>query len=374
MSASDFVLANPTAATRWCATPSLRETSLLYLCSALLFVTTIVAFANYGEAVHNFGDSPDYSEIASSIRHWDFSDLHAKQFWGYPYAMAAVSLLTRLSDQGSLLLLSFSASLASILLAYRLWGGWIAGFVAVLNFDWLQRSFLGGSEPLFVLLLFAFFWAVRKEKWASAALLASLATVTRPVGIFALAALATFLLKSRKFKELSLCLGIGLLVGTLYTLPFLTFSGDPSYGFHRYRTDWGSAAPIGLPFSALAFSFAHSHVPWTNVLLNCGWLALVLAGAIAMCRPGAHSYALERPIEFWFAVLYITFLLTYNSNKWALAEFPRFAIPVLPMVFTALDRWFPHDRRILWALGAVSPVLAAASALGIRNVAHALLK
>lgn len=131
---------------RWRRAPGFQLTLLLCLCTALVFVTTITFFTKYGEAVQSFGDSPDYIDIASAIRHWDFSDLHSKQFWGYPYAMAAVSLVTRLSDQGSLLLISFAASLASILLAYRLWGGWIAGFFAVLNFDWMQRSFLGGSE------------------------------------------------------------------------------------------------------------------------------------------------------------------------------------------------------------------------------------
>lgn len=374
MSAVSVVPGSDTPNNRWCETPSVRETSLLFLCSALLFVMTIAAFTKYGDAVRNFGDSPDYSQIASAIRQWDFRGLHAKQFWGYPYAMAAVSLVMRLSDQASLLLISIASSLASILLANRLWGGWIAAFFAVLNFDWMQRSFLGGSEPLFVFLLFTVFLLARKEKWVSAALLASLATVTRPVGIFALATIAAFLLKSRKFKELSLCLGVGLLVGTLYTLPFVTFSRDPLYGFHRYRADWESATPVGMPFSALAFSLAHSHVPWTNVLLNCGWLALVLAGAIAMSRPSIRSYASEYPIEFWFAVLYMAFLFTYNSEEWALAEFPRFAIPVLPMVFVVLSRWFPHDRRVLWILGVVSPVLAAASALGLRNVVHTLLR
>jgi hypothetical protein len=172
-----------------------------------------------------------------------------------------------------------------------------------------------------------------------------------------------------------LCAGIGLSVGSLYVLPFWIFFHDPLYEFHRYRTaDWGSKAPVGVPFSAIISSVSHAHVPWTNLVLTCGWLVLVLAGAIAMTLPSARSYALEHPIEFWFAVLYIAFLFTYNSNEWALAEFPRFAIPVLPMVFIALTRWLPHDRRILWALGVVSPVLAAASALGIRNVAHTLLR
>jgi len=71
-------------------------------------------------------------------------------------------------------------------IAYRLWGGWIARLFAILSFDWLQRSYMGGSEPFFVALLFGAFWAVRRERWALAALLASCATVVRPLGIFAL--------------------------------------------------------------------------------------------------------------------------------------------------------------------------------------------
>jgi len=37
----------------------------------------------------------------------------------------------------------------------NLWGARIAAFLAILNFDWLQVSLLGGAEPLFVLLLFS---------------------------------------------------------------------------------------------------------------------------------------------------------------------------------------------------------------------------
>src|SRR5439155_555688 len=156
---------------------------------------------------------------------------------------------------------------------------------AVLNFDWMQRSYLGGSEPLFIALLFASFLAVRRERWILAACFASLATVTRPVGILALVSIGIVLLIRREYKKFSLCTGIGLIVGMLYILPF-----------------------------------------WT-----------------------------------------------YTSAEWARAEFVRFAIPVLPIVFVALARWMPQDRRILWGLGVVSPILAAASVLGIRNVVHRLL-
>jgi hypothetical protein len=57
---------------------------------------------------------------------------------------------------------------------------------------------------------------------------------------------------------------------------------------------------------------------------------------------------------------------------WARGNFARFAIPIIPFVLLALGRWIPKDRRILWALAPVTAVLAASSAIGIRNVIHLL--
>jgi hypothetical protein len=49
-------------------------------------------------------------------------------------------------------------------------------------------------------------------------------------------------------------------------------------------------------------------------------------------------------------------------------NFIRFSIPALPFVFFAILPWLPKDRRVLWTLAVVAPVLAACSAIGIRNL------
>jgi hypothetical protein len=364
-----------TSWSRWGITPGFYEASILSLFTGILFVSTIAVFQKYSDAVTGFGDNAAYSSVASAIRAWDFRGIEVKQFWGFSYAIALVSRITSISVQNSLISVCVVSSLLSIALANKLWGGWVAALFAVLNFEWMQRSFLGGSEPLFVVLLFAFFLAARKQSWLIAGLLGSLATITRPVGLLAIAVLGFVLLKQRKYSEFSLCATVALIVGALYILPFWIFFHDPLYEFHQYKaSDWSSESPIGLPFGAIIPSLFHSDSPWTNVALNCGWLGLVLIGFIVLVSRRSQPYASQQPVEFWFCVAYVAFLFTYNSPKWALAEFPRFAIPVLPMMFIALDRWFPHDRRIFWALGIVSPVLAAASALGIRNVEHLLVK
>jgi hypothetical protein len=127
--------------------PSQAEVLALAVLTLLIFMISIgffTKFSNFFGVVDNSGDSLAYMNVAAAIRHWNFHGLFIKQFWGLPYAMAAISIVTRISDHWSLLLVCLSSSVVSVALAYRLWGGWVAGFFAVLNFDWMQRSCLGG--------------------------------------------------------------------------------------------------------------------------------------------------------------------------------------------------------------------------------------
>jgi hypothetical protein len=140
---------------RWKTPPSRRELLMLCVATCVIFVTLIASFRPYTAAVDNFGDSSAYMTLASAIRHWNFNSIVVKQFWGLPYAMAALSTVTGVSDRTALLAISIIASFIAVWLAGSLWDGWVAGFFAVLNFDWLQRCYLGDSEPLFVALLFA---------------------------------------------------------------------------------------------------------------------------------------------------------------------------------------------------------------------------
>lgn len=357
----------------WDCAPSLREVLLLVIATSVVFVATIRSFQDYHSTVSAFGDSDAYISVSTAIKNWSFGGLQIKQFWGYPYVMAALSKVTHASEQNSLLMVSWMCSFLSVALVFRLWGGWIAALFAVLNFDWMQRSYLGGSEPLFVALLFAAFWSVRKERWVLACCLASCATVTRPVGLFALFAIGIVLLIKREYKKLILSTASALAIGGLYLLPFWIYFGDPLYEFHRYQTaDWHSGSPVTWPFAVIVRSFLWNREPWTNVVLTLLWIVVVLIGLIAMARQDFRQHLREHPAEYMFVAIYIGFLFTYNSAEWARAEFVRFAIPVVPFVLLALSRWIPKDRRLLWAAAIVTPVLAAASALGVRNVIHML--
>lgn len=355
---------------KWTAEPSLREVLALWLVTCLVFVACVAALRNYLALVEDSGDCSAYMAVASAIRHWNFHGLMVKQFWGLPYAMAALSCLTGVSDRTALMLICFASSLASVAIAYHLWGGWVAGFFAVLSFDWMQRSYLGGSEPLFVALLFGTFLAVRRERWWLASLLASLATVVRPLGIFALLGIGLVLLWKRDYRRLVPAVAIGLVIGILYMLPLTKQFGDPLATVSSYHSqEWQGGWLFGFPFYAIVKGTLTEPAPWTNLILSFGWILLVLIAIVVMIRSARfRGYARSHLVEMLFLIPYLWCLYTYNYPHWARGNFARFAIPILPFVLIALDRWVPKDRRVLWVLAVVMSVLAAASALGVANV------
>lgn len=352
------------------AEPSLREILALWLLTCLTFVAVVATLNNYLALVENSGDCSAYMAIASAIRHWDFHSLTVKQFWGLPYAMAALSLTTGVSDRTALLLICFGSSFASVAIAYRLWGGWVAGFFTILNFDWMQRSYLGGSEPLFVALLFASFLAIRKQRWWLASLLASLATVVRPLGVFVLVGIGLLLLWNRDYRKLVPAVAIGLAIGVSYALPLAEQFRDPLATVHSYSSpEWQGGWLFGFPFYAIIKGTLTEAAPWTNLIVSFGWIFLVLiAVAVMIWSREFHKYARSHPVETLFLIPYIWCLYTYNYPHWARGNFERFSIPILPFVLIALNRWIPRDRRLLWALCVVTSLLAAASAVGLVNV------
>jgi hypothetical protein len=352
--------------------PSRIEVGALWLLTVVLFIIVLIQFQSYTFKVDNFGDNPAYLKAASAIQHWDFHDAEIKLFWGLPYVIAGFSWLP-LSPRSDLLLICLVSSLVSVLLVWDLWGPWIAGYFSVLSFRWIQVSVLGGNEPLFLVLVFSSFWASRKERWLLASVLAALATLVRPLGLFALVGIGVTLLYHRDYKKAFQCTALAAFIGALYLLPFWLYFHDPLYQFHLYQQrDWQSGPAIGLPFRAIALSLMHNREPWTNVIVTMAWVIFAFAGLCAMGSKSFRHYIRERRAECIFGFLYLLFIFSYNSVAWARAEFPRFVIPVVPLLLLALDRWLPKSRYVLYGLGIVSAVLGACSAVGIRNILPAL--
>jgi hypothetical protein len=105
---------------RWVIEPTLREVLLLVAFTACMFVVTLSLRRSFFFMVRNSGDAASYMEIASAIRHWNVQGMAIKAFWGLPYAMALVSTVTRISDLGAYLLISYIAGVSAVVLAWRL--------------------------------------------------------------------------------------------------------------------------------------------------------------------------------------------------------------------------------------------------------------
>lgn len=349
--------------------PRLREILLLCVTTWLIFFLIVVPLKGFLPAVDSFGDNPGYISAADAIQHWDFRNADTKHFWGLPYITAALSTVVPISTRTALLLICWSGNLATVALAYWLWGPWIAGFFAVLNFTWLQFSFLGGAEPLFMSLLLGSLVCSRHERWLAAAFLASLATTVRPLGFFVLLGIGIALLWRREWSRAILATAIGVAVGAAYVLPFALHLGNAFVNVQHYRqSDWQGGRLLDWPFHAI-FLGTTAAVPWTNLVLSFVWIAFVFAAGMLGLRLRVYrAWWRETPVETVFAIAYFVFLYTYNSPEWARTTFPRLAIPLLPFALLVFERWLPKDRRVLWLAGAGSSILAAASAIGIRNV------
>ena len=342
--------------------PGLKEVLLLTALTYACFIGFILIFKSYSEAILGFGDSGSYIQIAAAIRHWDFQGIAVKHFWGLPYLVATVSGLARVREIEALIAVSVAASVVSVILAYKIWGGWVAAFFSLLNFPWIQFTLLGGSEPLFMALLLGAWMLFRRKRYVWAVILSSLATVVRPVGILAVISFGIVMLFRREYGQLAISTLASVAIAVCYVMPFWLYFGDPLANMHTYQSlDW-SGALVSWPF--LAILAGSGHAPITNLLLNWGWILFVCFGSWAYLRKS------EASAERLFVALYVAFLFTYNSPRWAYADFVRFAIPIVPFTVVGLKDWLPTRQAVLVSLSVVSGVLAAASAVGIRNVLH----
>lgn len=355
---------------------SWRKLAAFWILCACSFLTVTLCFRPYMQAIKNFGDNESYASVARALISWHFEGLHVLQFWGLPYTVALVSLLGHVPITAALILVSAGSSAAVTIIAGRLWGWYVAAFATAVSFDWMQRSMLGGSEPLFLLLVFTAFLSVRREHWLLAALLASLATIVRPLGICALIAIGLVLLYRKEYRRFCLALGTGLLVGILYILPLHFYLHDGLATVHSYET---TRPLFGVPFHAILQGLFVPR-PLTNLALSCAWVIFIIAGIVLLCFSKAcREFRNEHPVEFLFAVIYTVMTTCYNYPHWALGSFARFTIPVVPLALIAYRQFFVSRnlngslmlRRIdpiVWTSAIVFPVLAACSAYGIHNL------
>jgi len=78
-------------------------------------------------------------------------------------------------------------------------------------------------------------------------------------------------------------------------------------------------------------------------------------------------------MELAFFLSYGLFLFSYSSEKWAYAEFPRFAVPLMPFVCLVYRDWLPVRRGVMLLWGTTTSMLAALSMYGVYRLWHSVL-
>jgi hypothetical protein len=358
------------------SSPSERQLLWLVGVSFVAMWATIFLVHGTPALVFQYGDNGAYRDVANGIRHWDFRNMPVQHFMGYPYFIAAVSLLLHIPTGFALWAIAVVSSALAVWLTARMFGSVVAGYFAFTNFAWLQASYLGGSEPLAMALGLGSLLAFRRDRVVLAALLGSLAVTVRPLMIFVLVGIGMVLLYRKRVGAFVATSAIGLAIGVLYALPLARYFGDPLLTVHTYTTrDYGGARTagphghlFGWPFHGMVAGTLAYSAPWTNLVLSFFWIGLVLMGVGMMFLSGFRKYAKACPQEAIFCGLYLVAIFSYDYLIWARSNFIRFCIPALPFVFFALFPVLPKRRWMLWGLCLASAMLAAVSAVGLRNV------
>ena len=93
-------------------------------------------------------------------------------------------------------------------------------------------------------------------------------------------------------------------------------------------------------------------------------------GAYIVAASGIHHWKFEgvRTKQFWG----YSYVIAGVSAVTRTPERTSLVVVCWICSAVAIGEWIPRDRRLLWATGMVSGLMAGASAIGIRNVIHAL--
>jgi hypothetical protein len=353
--------------------PSLYEVLLIFAVVFGLHLLTVCRVKNFWDLAAGCDDNGPYLEIAAIVRNWHFpGGATPFHFWGLPYAVAGVSKLFSIPELMALVMVSILGSVAACVLVHRLYGGWVAAVFIFVDYYWIQFSIEGGSEPLFVCLLYASFLAARSSRWNLAALLASLSTTVRPVGLFALVCFAAVLAMRRSYRQLAVITLIGLGIGILYLAPVWILVGSPFVNLVGYREFWGAHGwPLTYPFGALVPGYLlllDNAARWPVLVMFVASLELALVGTVAVWLPrNRQRFSLYQP-EALFASIYTVFLISYNDYLDISGGLPRFLIPVVPLLVFSLRDCIPHDRRALWGGAVLSALLSSAALVGFKSV------
>jgi hypothetical protein len=372
---------------RWKNEPGVRETLLITLSSFVVFILFVSVFDNYFNQVRVRGDNKEFVLVADAIKNWDFeigdsAPRIQRLLFGFPLAIVGVSAVPLIGETGTinfdgkslhdndfaaLVIVSMLSSLVSVFLCHRLWGGWVACLFAILNWDWIQRSVVGGNEPMFMALLLGGFYFYRKKNIPIAIVLSALSVTVRPMGVFALLAIGLHLILKKEYRNFAVSVLIGGVIGLSYfSLVYFAY-GDPLANLVAYRhADHSYNSAVRIPFVGLYEGFQESTLPMLTQIKIFSWIGLTIVGIFGILKNKVIKVSQRSyPAEYFFFILYLGFIITYSSPAWYWEIYPRYIIPILPILYFGFIPWIYKDKRVIWFISVVSSILGGASSISV---------
>jgi hypothetical protein len=347
-------------------------------------VVAVVAYVCAGTVVHLlwpgylarvavYDDNVGYIRMVAAIGGAPFSEFGRPQTWGYPFLVAMVSTALHVAPAMGLVLVSFPAAVASVAVAARLWGGAVGAAFGIVNAGWIQRAAFGGTEPAFMLALLTAFLCARDERWPAAALLSSLATLVRPVGMLALVAIGVVLVARRAYGASARCVAASAAVGLAYLVLVTVYFESPVVALSRYGETLYGTSPIGVPLAGVVRAMQEFERPSWSVALHGAWIVFALAAVIAtVAQPRIRALWTRYPVEWIFAGVYLLFVTSFNTF-WLWLEAARYLVPVTPFFLVAFEAWLPRRAWVYGGAAVVCGVGGGIPVVGVRRLMDSLL-
>ena len=253
---------------------------------------------------------------------------------GYPVILALFSYFIN-NNLLLLVLPNLFLGLINIHLVCKLFG-WTTGFYFIfLNVSLIQRNYLGGSEPLYLMLTLTSFIGVKNIYYLNA--LNVLSFSTRVIGLINIISTTLYVFINNKLSnKIKYLLFLSIIfISIVYITSII--NGAEYFSVHdAYNRDRYSQAYLNYPF----FSFVYAFNENNRLLMLVKFLSYFL-----LCLSTFYyifKNIINKIIKNYdlFYIFYALFLFTYNSS-WAYIEFVRFYGPIMPISLFYISRYLP---------------------------------
>ena len=304
-------------------------------------------------AVYRFWDGPNYLTVAKTLYAVDpgnplLAYVYEPTYFLthlplYPLAVRALAWIS--GYEAALLLVSVLASVAAVLLFYRLardvWRLPSPGFLSLVFLflppRWLLYRSTGATESLAIALTLSAVFFFERARYGRASLAAGLATLTRISGLMLAPAFAVALARERKWRAWP---WLALIPAGLFG--YFVFCAVRFGNFFAYFAPHGEKVAALRPFGFLPTLFSKGlyHQVEFHILL-------FLVYAV-----GASRLRTRFPVLFWYCVFELALLVLVSTEDWS-----RYFLAMAPFALVVGYHDVIDTRAFRWMF----PVFAALS-------------